>query len=115
MRTPASLLALSLLLAACGGKVVVDPVEDPVPTCEEVCNKAVGTCGGTETECKQSCAQIVPILSKLCPDAFDAWLICGNDNPATQCSNSPACDAEVNELTDCLAAGCTTDPQSCVQ
>jgi hypothetical protein len=37
MRTPAWPLALSLWLAACGGKVVIDDAKPPVPACEEVC------------------------------------------------------------------------------
>ena len=65
MRTPAWPLALSLLLAACGGKVVVDDVEPPVPSCEDICNKSISACGGSAAECASSCAQTEQILKNI--------------------------------------------------
>lgn len=114
MRTPAWPLALSLLLAACGGKVVVDDVEPPVPSCEDICNKSISACGGSAAECASSCAQTEQIFTKICTDAWSAFLSCVDENPSAQCQTTNACDAEVNALTSCLTAECGADPTACI-
>jgi hypothetical protein len=115
MRTPAVSLVLSLVLVACGGKVVVDPVENPAPTCEDVCNKSIAACGGTATDCASSCAQSEKIFAALCSDAWDAFLVCVNDNPAAQCQSSNGCNAELTDLTTCVAMACASNPTACIQ
>lgn len=115
MRTPALTLALSLLLAACGGKVVVDPPEeDPVPTCAEVCEKALMACGGSAADCAQSCAQMEQIAETLCSTDWTAWLLCVDENASAQCQATNACDAETNSLTNCVITACTTNPTACL-
>jgi hypothetical protein len=114
MRTLALPLALSLLLAACGGKVVVDDTEPPLPSCEDVCKKSIAACGGSVAECSSSCAQTEQLFTKICTDAWAAFLSCVNDNPAAQCQGTNACAAETNAITSCLTTECGTDPTACI-
>jgi hypothetical protein len=114
MRTPAWPLALSLWLAACGGKVVVDDTAPPVPSCEDVCEKTIATCGGSPSDCATSCAQTEQIFAKVCTDAWGAFLACINDNPGAQCQNTSACAAESNEVTSCIATECSANPTDCL-
>jgi hypothetical protein len=114
MRTPAWPLALSLWLAACGGKVVIDDAKPPVPACEEVCMKSIAVCGGSSADCVPSCAQTEQIFAKVCTDAWGAFLACVDENPSAQCQNTHACDAETNEVTSCITAECGANPTDCL-
>lgn len=114
MKTLASLLALALLTASCGGKVVVDPVADPAPTCQEVCEASSTACGADPSQCITSCAQLDAILQDACPDAYTAWLTCVMADPAAQCDNTGACGAETDQITNCIVDACSANPAACI-
>lgn len=119
MKSPAALL-LSLLLAACGGKVVIDtgsppePGEPPVSTCEVLCKSSIAACGGTASECEQSCAQTEATFADVCTAEWQAFVTCAVANPAAQCQNTNACDDQAIDLTSCFLDKCTADPEACM-
>lgn len=115
MKTLALALAASIL-AACGGKVVVDDTTSVTqPTCADVCAKAATACGGTtQAQCEQSCAMLDPLLDGACPDAYHAWLGCIDDNPGAQCQNTSACATETGAVTSCLSMVCSANPSACI-
>jgi hypothetical protein len=123
MRAGACFLGL-LLLAACGGKVVVDTDTSGSTgtgttgdlTCEEVCVKTVAACPGTNSvqQCMTGCATTDKVANAACPAAYQAFLMCADAHPASQCDGSNACQAEVAALTTCITQVCEANPIQCL-
>lgn len=115
----AAALTFSLLLTACGGKVVIDsgsplePGEPLVSTCEEVCTSGIPACGGTPSGCADGCAQSEKMFTKQCTAEWQAFLLCVSENPGAQCQKTHACDGELQDLTSCVLDTCAIEPQAC--
>jgi hypothetical protein len=121
MRILALSFAVALLATACGGKVAVDlggaggaPVGSG-PSCVEVCDKVAAVCNTTTpAECATSCAKLNPALTAACPDAWEAWLTCSDNNPPQCQSNTGPCETEFNALMPCISQICTNSPSTCM-
>jgi hypothetical protein len=108
--------AATLLLAvACGGRVVDDaentrdpagsgqPTDTPVPTCGEICRRAVDHCfpGGAITQCAKDCEDMRSDYMGC--KGLDTFLRCRVTSPVL-CTDKvilDGCYTELNELVRC--------------
>ena len=108
-------MVLALVIAGCGGRVVVDTGSAGDVTCAELCTKVPASCSGqTSATCAMSC----PLLEKIgatCPGPYQAYLTCVDAHPEVLCgASNTACNAEVMPFTQCLTKVCATDPAKCM-
>lgn len=108
-------MVLALVIAGCGGRVVVDTGTAAGDlTCAELCMKVPTSCSGqTSATCATSC----PLLEKLgatCPGAYQAYLTCVDAHPDVLCGSvNTACNVEMMPFAQCLTKACTADPTKC--
>jgi hypothetical protein len=117
------LVLLPSLLAACGGKVVVDaPGEGTggaggssnAATCVSACEKSLAQCpSGGPTDCAQGCATLDKETAG-CPELYATFLACWEAHPEMTCNASGnACLNELQSMTSCITQACNANPSLC--
>lgn len=108
---------LPLLLAGCGGNVVVDPVsvEPAELACADLCDAVEAACPSTSQGCSPSCPLLDKAGESACADSYKPFLECviASAGSTSFCGSSGACEAEIDAFLTCLSDACQVDPTIC--
>ncbi|MEZ4296085.1 MAG: hypothetical protein R3B70_14015 [Polyangiaceae bacterium] len=109
-----ALAAVSLLIPACGGNVVVEsgtiqtPAQKVTAACEDLCDAGTSSGCAQIDDCKVECGTVADVVPEDCADAYVTLVECFTDGwLAGNCDPTEGCLDELTVYANCTGDGST--------